>query len=305
MKEIDQEWIEAYLAGELTDKQRAILESRMAEDAVLRQEVEDYKLSIQALRLKRREELKERFKNRDQVNAKVFPWKLIVLAILLICVLFWVWNNQNGSPPILHEVEQLSDSTSIREDLNVPADTLKNIPNPTENEAKKIIPAPVKKLKPSANKLKQQPIAANGYTHEELFAMNFKPYKDETMNLNLRGNEPLSAYDQFIKFYWDGKYQEVILSFNQLNTALQNNDNVLFIKSNALMYNGEIDQAKQLLESIIRRNRTRYSIEARWNLGLCYLRTNDLTKAKEQFRVVKSFDQTRYKMSVEKLLRQF
>lgn len=45
----------------------------MAEDAVLRQEVEDYKLSIQALRLKRREELKERFKNRDQVNAKVFP----------------------------------------------------------------------------------------------------------------------------------------------------------------------------------------------------------------------------------------
>ncbi|MBK8405026.1 MAG: hypothetical protein IPL25_13375 [Saprospiraceae bacterium] len=46
MKEIDQEWIEKYFAGELTEAERAILESRMVEDPIFKNEVEQYQLII-------------------------------------------------------------------------------------------------------------------------------------------------------------------------------------------------------------------------------------------------------------------
>lgn len=54
MKEIDQEWIEKYFAGELTEAERAILESRMVEDPIFKNEVEQYQLIIDSLQLKRR-----------------------------------------------------------------------------------------------------------------------------------------------------------------------------------------------------------------------------------------------------------
>lgn len=306
MKEIDQEWIEKYFAGELTEAERAILESRMVEDPIFKNEVEQYQLIIDSLQLKRRGELLDRFKERDRIVRRIIPWKSLAAAFLVICGAFWMWNSQNSSPEINEYVSPIIDSNNIHGKEMVFVDSVVSKSKPTEREEKdNDSTANIKNRKPIIPKSIEQPIANNKFNHEELYAMNFEPYKDETMNLNLRGNESLSAYDQFIKFYWDGKYQEVVLSFNQLNTALQNNDNVLFIKANALMSNGDIEEAKQLLESILRSNKTRYLMEARWNLGLCYLKTNDLTKAKEQFRLVKSFDQTRYKMSVEKLLRQF
>ncbi|MBK7467298.1 MAG: hypothetical protein IPJ43_10990 [Saprospiraceae bacterium] len=58
MSERDQEWIERYLAGELTDEERTILESKMVEDAVFKNEVEKYRLIIESLKLKHRNELR-------------------------------------------------------------------------------------------------------------------------------------------------------------------------------------------------------------------------------------------------------
>ena len=100
MSERDQEWIERYLAGELTDEERTILESKMVEDAVFKNEVEKYRLIIESLKLKRRNELLERFKKKDQILRRAIPWKSIAAAILVVCGAIWLWNSRNPNPKI-------------------------------------------------------------------------------------------------------------------------------------------------------------------------------------------------------------
>lgn len=305
MSERDQEWIERYLAGELTDEERTILESKMVEDAVFKNEVEKYRLIIESLKLKRRNELLERFKKKDQILRRAIPWKSIAAAILVVCGAIWLWNSRNPNPKINDTVAPIIDSSSIHEKEVVLKDSIINVPKSAENVVEQTVLAPKdKNVERKIPKSKEQPIADSKVSHEELYAMNFEPYKDESMNLDLRGEDAMSPYDQFVSNYWDGKYQVVIDSFNILNAALQKNDNVLFIKANALMSINRIDEATVLLEHIIASDRSRYKIESRWNLGLCYLKKNEIVKAKEQLEIVKSLHDPKYNKAVDKLLSQ-
>jgi len=305
MQEKDQEWIERYFAGELTDEERAILESRMAEDPIFKNEVEQYQLIIGSLQLKRRGELLDRFKEKDRIVKRIIPWKSLAAAFLVICGAFWLWNRQNSSPEINEYVAPIIDSNNIHEKEMVFVDSVVSNSKPTEREENdNDSTANIKNRKPIIPKSIEQPIAYNKINHEELYAMNFEPYKDETMNLNLRGEDAISPYDQFVKNYWSGKYQVVIDSFSTLNTALQKNDNVLFIKANALMATDRFEEAILILENIIRSDKSRYKMESRWYLGLCYLKTNEMVKAKEQFRIIKSLNNPKYNKAVDKLLKQ-
>ena len=301
----DQEWIERYFAGELTEAERAILESRMVEDPIFKNEVEQYQLIIGSLQLKRRGELLDRFKEKDRIVRRIIPWKSLAAAFLVICGAFWLWNSQNSSPEINEYVAPIIDSNNIHEKEMVFVDSVVSNSKPTEREEKdNDSTANIKNRKPIIPKSIEQPIANNKFNHEELYAMNFEPYKDETMNLNLRGEDAISPYDQFVKNYWSGKYQVVIDSFSTLNTALQKNDNVLFVKANALMATDRFEEAILILENIIKSDKSRYKMESRWNLGLCYLKKNELIKAKEQFRIIKSLNNPKYNKAVDKLLKQ-
>lgn len=303
MKEIDQEWIERYLADELSEEERAVLESRIAEDPELKEEVEQLKLIQNALQLKRREELLDRFRKRDQTKEKPSSWKILMLLPFIIIGLIWLWYPEKQITPKSNEKKSLIDSISPMENSPVLADSLSEIKNTPESEPKNINPAPSKKTKPSNENSKEQPTKKKIYNPDELYAMNFEPYKDETMNLNLRGNESLSPYDQFIKFYLAGDYSQALTAFNLLNNALKNNDNVLFIKANALMAQGKNEEVRSLLEEIIKTGRTRYLIEARWYLGLCYLKSKELEKAKEQFKLVQKESNKKYRDAADRLLK--
>ena len=70
------------------------------------------------------------------------------------------------------------------------------------------------------------------------------------------------------------------------------------------MSTDRFEEAILILENIIRSDKTRYKIESRWNLGLCYLKKNELIKAKEQFRIIKSLNNPKYNKAVDKLLKQ-
>ena len=305
MQEKDQERIEHYLAGDISEEERVILETRIAEDPVFREEVDYYKLCLTSLKLKKREELLERFKKRDQRPSKFNYLKLIFICLIILCGLMWILKNQRPNQKIIEGLTPLNDSTNINKDSIFHTDTSKIISPSNDNKTEKPIQLQANKIIPSSKISKEQPIAKGKISNEKLYALNFEPYKDETMNLNIRGNEALSAYDEFIKYYWNGNYKETLQSFGKLNEALQKNDNVLFIKANALMANGEIQEAKFLLEQLIKSANSRYIIEARWNLGLCYLKTNDLVQAKEQFEIVKKEVSSKDKNHISKLLRQF
>ena len=70
MEERDQILIERYLAGELTAAERLDVEQREKEDPLFRQALLDYSIARKALQLKQREELKQRFAERDVILDK-------------------------------------------------------------------------------------------------------------------------------------------------------------------------------------------------------------------------------------------
>lgn len=70
MEERDQILIDRYLAGELTQAEIRDLDRRLAEDPAFDAEVSALEEARQALKIKQREELKERFRKRDEVLDK-------------------------------------------------------------------------------------------------------------------------------------------------------------------------------------------------------------------------------------------
>lgn len=289
----EQESIERYLAGELSDDERAILETRMAQDDNFKKEVELYKLTLVSLRLKRKEELKMHFKTRDRDNGKAISWKIIglLLFVILAISLIFIWKNKTSEFIFKKNVEQKLDSSIIHIDEIPSKDTLIS-PSEPQN----------KNDNTELQKAKSKPLAEKSYTGDELYAMNYKPYKDETLDPTIRGNEVLSPYDTFIKFYWDGHYQEAIAAFDLLSPALQINDNITFVKANALMAIGNMEEAKLLFESIIQSNKSRYVKEAKWYLGLIYLKANNRRDALKLFHEIKLIKNANIRNKVNSLL---
>ena len=80
--------------------------------------------------------------------------------------------------------------------------------------------------------------------------------------------------------YINKKYQEAINIFDSLDPSVKENDNVLFLKANALMAINKVDEATLLLETIIKNKESRNVKEALWFLGLCSIYKGDLQLAK-------------------------
>ncbi|MCB0598878.1 MAG: hypothetical protein H6557_25870 [Lewinellaceae bacterium] len=276
MEDKDISLIERYFRNELTSAERKAFERRLAQDEAFRQEAELHGKAQQAIRLKEKGEVLSRLSERGRLldaqkntAGRYRPWWLGGGFILLLAAFFWLqWNGapspETQAPPAVSPQEGTQQA--------VPPDTAQVI-QPAETPQEK-------------EKERQPPVASATEKQELLFAQYFQPYKDETLEPSVRGDEEPSASDTFQQLYWEGKYREALAQFESLPPAAKSNDNWLFIKAECLLVTGKAAAAATLLEAILAKDRTRFMPEASWHLALAWLKSGSLEKAKGQLAAV-------------------
>jgi hypothetical protein len=269
MEERDQILIQQYLSQELSPAERSQIEERIQQDSNFRKEMEAYKMAVASLKLAQRDELKERFKRRDQVldrqivhtkgrNGRL--WLFIAIAGIIILVGWQFFYNKSRSNTVIAPFR--TDSIQVDQPLPVQQDTMpvKEVPNYDRAENK------------------SQEETENG---PELYAANFEPYKDDSMDPTSRSDEEgLSPVEKFQAQYWEGNYKDAATTFNELEDAQKQNDNLRFIYANALMAEGKTKEPAAILMQIVRNSKSIYRVEASFYLALCYTKNGDTDSAK-------------------------
>ena len=280
MEDKNLELIERYFRRELDKAALRAFEDRLATDSDFRQEVELHGKALQAIRMKGRENMKKKFRDRPlmpggnapRTTGKRRRWWIAALALVLVAVLFVWLKNMDKNPSSLAPVTP------------PPADTLTQ---PVESETPR---PPVaqedQKPSPAISEQEKPAISPAGDDSDKLFAAYFQPYRDETMNPTVRSEDSQDAFDRFMLLYWEGKYSEALAAFDQLSSALRGNDNTLFIKANLLLALGRATEATDILEKIIANGKTRYLGDAHWYLALAYLKSGKGEKAADLFKEI-------------------
>jgi len=272
MEALDQALIERYLVNEMTATERTHFEQRLALETGLRQELEEYKLVMEAVKLAERQELLQRFRDRDKIldrktmlhslNPNRRFWMLSAAAILMM-IIAWRFFIQPG-----HDSDQAQqfpkDTTNIQQTLPIPQDTLQ---------------------KDELNKEKKEvPMAENTKPKKgtELYADNFKPYTDETLSLASRSDEDeMTAFEKFQLDYGKANYKEALETFQKLSPAQQANDNLRFLRANALMVLHQFDEAVTILDKVSKNPKSIYKTEALYYLALCEVRKEQFDAARK------------------------
>ncbi len=253
MEEQDDKLIERYYLNDLSAAELADFQHRLKEDEAFWEAVHVHADALEAIRLEGiallRKRLTAKGRELDTQNpgntARKWLW---LLPALLLCA-FGVWllvrisrdNNADVKPPVQN--------------------TLPEIPA--------ITPPPVS---PPENEVREQPVQAVP-NERQVFAAWFRPYRDESLEPSVRGNESPSPSERFQQLYWDGDCRAALTAFDSLSNYAQKNDNLLFLKANCLLEAGRSEEAATLLENIIRNGRSRFTAQASWYLALSRLQT--------------------------------
>lgn len=276
MEERDQILIDRYLAGELTQAEIRDLDRRLAEDPAFDAEVSALEEARQALKIKQREELKERFRKRDEVLDKKKPetpvlvkyrltWVWIAAAV--ICgLLIWRFLLSDLKQTLPVNAES-TDTSRYQETPVVRIDTIEQGDSLRQQ-------SPPEKPRPP-----KQDMATNNQQGQALFAEYYEPYKDALMDPTTRGDENLSTLQQFQKAYWENDYTNAARLFPQVPEQYRSNDNYRFMYANALLANGNIDKAIPFFKEIIEQNKSRYRTESMFSLALAELKKNNKKEA--------------------------
>jgi tetratricopeptide (TPR) repeat protein len=272
MEAIDQNLIERYLANEMTATEKTHFEQRLALETGLQQELEEYKLVMDALRLAERQELLQRFRERDKIldkkngipstNHNLRFWMLSAAAVLTM-IIAWRFFIQPG-----HNADQANqfpkDSTTIQQPLPVQKDTLQR------DELK--------------NDKKEEPMAENTKPKKgtELYADNFEPYMDESLSVASRSDEDeMSAIEKFQLAYSKRNFNEALAAFQNLSPAYQENPNLRFLRAIALMALSQFDEATLILNEVSKNPKSKYKTEALYYLALCEVRKGQFDSARK------------------------
>ncbi|MCC6461604.1 MAG: hypothetical protein IT260_14110 [Saprospiraceae bacterium] len=264
MEEQDQDWIERYFRGELPTAEQAAFERRAATDAAFGAEVELHRKALQAIGLLEKEvvlrQLAQKGRELDAQRRPGVRWLWLGSALLLLLAIWgwWRWGQTPVSQPLPPDSPR----------VDPPPDTLPLKPAPgTPN---------------STTPQNPPPVALDRAARERLFAANFSPHKDPSLEPSLRGGAQPAPAEQFQQHYWEGRYGEALALFDSLPPAAQTNDNLLFVRAECWLATGQAALAVPVLEQILRNDRTRYMDAAAWHLALAYLRLGRLDAARAQ-----------------------
>lgn len=296
MEERDIVLIERYLAGELTLSERAEVERRAQEEPAFKKEFTEYMMALEAIRLAGREELKNRFRQRDKIldgksaQVKRFNpgnhfWKLAA-GVLIMILLGWLIYKGYQKPYEENIITEVEMDSVIDKNIDTTG-SLQNTELRASNEEKK----ENKKILKTRNK------------SEELYADNFEPYRDESMEPMARGDEDeLSAFEQFELYYWDKNFEKAVAAFESMSESQKQNDNLRFLYANALMGLGKTDKAINILTDIIKNNKSIYKVEANLFLALSYLRVGNESEAKKHLDIYLKDESSEQKEKARKIL---
>src|SRR5688572_18115938 len=189
MEERDQILIERYLAQELTAVERNEVEHRAQQDPDFKKELMEYQLAIEAIKIAQREELKTRFRNRDKVLDRnsirhLKPgrniWMMAASVLVIIAFAWWLYKAYQA--PVMDEVITIQDSLKLENNSEVRIDTTVSHRMDRASDGKKENKTPIKPRDKG----------------RELFAANFEPYMDDSMEPTTRGEvTELEAFDRF------------------------------------------------------------------------------------------------------------
>ncbi len=270
MEETQQRLIEKFLAGEASPAEQSMIQEMVHRDPQFKIELEQYTTAMEALKIAQREELRNRFRQRDIVldrqdrslnsGKNRTRW---IIALAFVVMAFIAWNLRNLSPVMTEQpapppTELPEETTPITPN----PDFATNVDNP-EPEEKKIDP----RRKPKNN-------------NEELFAANFEPYMDESMEPTMRADEDtMEPLDRFNLHYAEKKFDAALTDFSQLSSSMQQNDNLQFRQAMALMATGKTKEASPVLDEIIQNGKSKYLAEAVYYRALIYLKEGRVSDA--------------------------
>ena len=120
------------------------------------------------------------------------------------------------------------------------------------------------------------------YTNEKLFSLYYEKYEGSS-NVRSGNTDPNDIFTQAIQMYNSKDYNKALILFEKVlaKDSLNMTANMSVGISN--MEKESYDDAKRPFERIIDHNDNLYVEQAEWYLALCYLVTNNTTRAKDLF----------------------
>lgn len=282
MEEKDIALIDQYFRNALTAEERAAVEYRLAHEPEFREAVELHGEALEAIRTAGSAMLRKRLTEKGRLmdaEAKRKPalWRWLGLLALLLAVAVW-W----------------------RMAIEIPAKQPGIQPNPMPPAIS--VPPPAA-LPTVQDKPQKQTPAKPG--NQAVFAAWFQPYKDESLEPSRRGNTEPSPAERFQQLYWDGNYRGALAAFDAPGTAMQNNDNLLFLKANCLLADNRAEEAVELLETILRNDRSRFTAQAKWYLALGRLQTGRRKAAETLLSQIANDPDSPRRADAQRVLRDF
>lgn len=90
-----------------------------------------------------------------------------------------------------------------------------------------------------------------------------------------------------LQLFSEKQYMDAIIAFDRLISQNKYLPTVFYFKGLALLELGQINNAIEYLKKASQYKESEFVAEIEWNLGLAYLKNNDLENAKIQFEIVK------------------
>ena len=286
MTEQEQKIIEKYLANDLSEAERMAFEQELAGNSDLRHDLEGYRNALMAIRLKGREQIRQRWPTQNTTKIQPYlsaPARVgisVLVGILLVVVITWIWRTHSTSPG--HQNDILSDTLET-----------KPIPQMT---------APVT----APDSVQEHPTVVPDISAQrsKLFATYFRLYRDETMNPTVRGAADRTALERFQRLYWDGRYAEALTTYETLDPVLREHDNMLFLKANLFLATDKTNQSLALFKHIVQQDGSRYSEEARWYEALCYIKKGNWPAAQKSLSHIAATEGASHRKEAEQVLKQ-
>ncbi len=282
MEEQDHELIERYHRNALNAVELAEFRRRLADDTAFREAVQLHEDALEAVRLEGAAVLRARLaaKGReldaaaDKPGSRWLWWLGGSVAVLLGAWAIWWWLKSNNPPAQAPAMEHRSI------DIPAPTDTIPAV-SPPEKQ-----PEPLPKTP----------------DRQRVFAAQFQPYKDPSLEPARRGEAEQSPSDRFRQLYWDGDYREALVAFDSLGASAKNNENLLFLKANCLLATGKSVAAGDLLENILRNDNSRFSAQIGWYLALSRLHAGRTKEAESLLRRISADPGSPRRADAERLL---
>jgi len=279
-----QELIERYFDGTLSPEEQADVRRQMAGDPAFRAEVELHGLALAAIRQEATARLRARLAQKGRElddtatgETRRRRWWSAATGVLLVAALllaWWFWKPAAEAPT---------------PQPPPPVPEIQSVP-PVQTA-----PTPAPPAAPA------RPAVADT---RRLFAGAFRPYRDDSLDPAVRGTrEKDTPPERIERLYWEGDCRALLALFDSLDTRARNDDDLQFRRANCLLGLGRSEEAANILESVIRNDRSRFVDQAYWYLALAYLHAGDLRETKVLLRRISADSSAARQPDARSLLR--